>query len=80
MKYLLVLLVLTVGCHDMRATNPVSAEYPCGTRAHPCSRAPLTCCWNAMVCGGLEGTGCPAGMCCAIDNERTPQWLGYSSP
>lgn len=44
--------------------NPRSPEYPCGTRAHACATAPLSCCWDSQVCGGQVGSGCPAGMCC----------------
>ena len=56
---------LTCGCGTCNSThNPVSPEYPCGTRAHVCSTAPLMCCWGYDVCGGEVGSGCPAGYCC----------------
>lgn len=55
------------GCKDCnQVNNPVSKDYPCGTRAHACSVQPLMCCWNNEVCGGAVGTGCPAGMCCYV--------------
>jgi len=44
--------------------NPVSPDYPCGTRAHACSVNPLMCCWNSSVCGGQVGSGCQEGFCC----------------
>ena len=63
-------------------SNPVSPQYPCGTRAHACSVSPLSCCWNGEVCGG-EFLSCPVGMCC-YDGEslgknpdagtQQPQW------
>jgi hypothetical protein len=65
------------------ANNPVSPEYPCGTRAHVCTTSPLACCWQGQDCGA-EGTSCPAGMCCASGDsfgvERdaggpTKQWV-----
>ncbi|MFA4971382.1 MAG: hypothetical protein WC683_02130 [bacterium] len=66
MRLALVLLCTFVcGCGNCNPVhNPVSSEYPCGTRAHACSTAPLSCCWNDLVCGGEVGSGCPAGMCC----------------
>jgi len=58
------------GCKDCnKIDNPVSPEYPCGTRAHPCNLKPLSCCWNNEVCGGPVGTGCPAGMCCYVGDD-----------
>ena len=47
MIYLLLALLL-IACSP--ATNPISKEYPCGTRAHACSTKPLTCCWNFEEC------------------------------
>lgn len=51
-------------------SNPRSAEYPCGPRAHACSVAPLACCWNDQDCGGQPGSGCPEGMCCYSGSTR----------
>ena len=60
----LALLVFATSCFESSVdTNPISKDYPCGTRAHACSTAPTMCCWNFEVCG--KGLGCPAGMCCA---------------
>lgn len=62
---LALLCVLFCGCAPCTPPpNPVSPEYPCGTRAHACSTAPLSCCWNTEVCGGEIGSGCPVGYCC----------------
>ena len=47
MIYLLLALLL-IACSP--ATNPISKEYPCGTRAHACSSKPVTCCWNFEEC------------------------------
>lgn len=66
----LVCLTGCAGCKDCnKAHNPVSPDHPCGTRAHACSTNPLMCCWNSEVCGGPVGTGCPAGMCCALGDD-----------
>ena len=58
-------------CSDCnKVNNPVSPDYPCGTRAHPCTLTPLTCCWNTDVCGGRpDWPGCPAGMCCYVGDD-----------
>lgn len=53
------LLALAVACGPVH--NPVSPEYPCGTRAHKCSSG--DCCWNDQDCGGDVGW-CPVDMCC----------------
>jgi hypothetical protein len=68
---LLLAAILTLsGCKDCnKVENPVSPDYPCGTQAHICSLKPLSCCWNSEVCGGLVGTGCPAGMCCFVGED-----------
>ena len=60
-------LLLLASCHSdcNQINNPVSKDYPCGTRAHACSMQPLMCCWNSEVCGTDSGNGCPKGMCCA---------------
>lgn len=67
-KLMLVLLVLLAGCWNSDVNNPVSPEYPCGTRAHACSMSPLSCCWNFQYCGAA-GNRCPADMCC-FDGDR----------
>lgn len=59
----IVVIWLTGACF-LKETNPVSKEYPCGTRAHACSTEPLMCCWNGETCGGQPGSGCQPGMCC----------------
>ena len=56
----LVGLALLVGCHQ-EIVNPVSPEYPCGTRMHMCSSG--KCCWNDQDCGG-DVYSCPEGHCC----------------
>ena len=65
--------VCLMGCSGCKSCNkvenPPSPEYPCGSRAHPCSLSPLLCCWNTEVCGGPDGTGCPTGMCCAMGED-----------
>jgi hypothetical protein len=65
-KALLAICVFAAGCGacNQPVANPVSPDYPCGTRAHACSAKPLSCCWNSEVCGGEVGSGCPAGSCC----------------
>ena len=63
MKLLLVVLFLA-GCASLLDIhNPTSVDYPCGTRGIVCSSDPLACCWRGETCG-LQGTSCPAGMCC----------------
>jgi hypothetical protein len=53
------------GCRNCnQVNNPVSKDYPCGTRAHACSITPLECCWNGEICGGQPG--CPPDMCCYV--------------
>ena len=64
---MLALCVATAGCGSCNqpVPNPVSPDYPCGTRARVCSTAPaLSCCWLSEDCGGAVGSSCPAGMCC----------------
>lgn len=62
---LLTLCILVCGCANCnQINNPVSTDYPCGTRAHACSTTPLACCWNSEVCGGAVGSGCPTDSCC----------------
>ena len=60
------------GCKDCnQPNNPISKDYPCGTRAHACSTSPLMCCWRDEVCGGQVGSGCPEGMCCFVGEDLT---------
>lgn len=68
---ILIALVVALGCgRDCNIVdNPVSKDYPCGTRAHPCQLNPLTCCWNNAVCGGPVGSGCPEGYCCFVGDD-----------
>lgn len=63
--------VLLAACSKdcSQINNPVTPDYPCGTRAHACSTNPLMCCLNTDVCGGPIGSGCPAGMCCYIGDD-----------
>lgn len=42
---LAMLLLLLSAC---QIDNPISREYPCGTRAHQCPSH--QCCWNFQVC------------------------------
>lgn len=66
MIYLLLALLL-IACSP--APNPVSKDYPCGTRAHACSTKPLTCCWNFEECDH--------GMCSVYrNNAATPVATG----
>lgn len=80
---LLVAILMTLsGCKDCKVDNPVSPEYPCGPRSHPCSLQPLACCGNNEVCGGPPGTGCPAGMCCYVGDNffmTAPKTSGSAS-
>lgn len=72
MRFPWLILILIAGCSGSKCNepyNPTSKDYPCGTRAHPCSIQPLMCCWNNEVCGGPVGTGCPAGMCCYVGDD-----------
>jgi len=70
MKLLLVVFLTTLpSCLWSDSYNPVSPEYPCGTRAHQCIDG--ACCWNNEVCGGI-GTGCPEGYCCFVGKDM---WL-----
>lgn len=81
MKAMLVLLVALASCQGWNdVNNPVSKEYPCGTRAHMCSSG--GCCWNTDDCGG-DVASCPADLCCYKGTEwgtsadagtRTKQW------
>jgi hypothetical protein len=49
MRSLVFLLLFCVGCAGCKdcnkVDNPISKDYPCGTRAHPCSMSPLMCCY-----------------------------------
>lgn len=67
-KLMLVLVVLLAGCWNSDVNNPVSPEYPCGTRGLVCSTDPLSCCWQHQYCGA-KGTRCPEDMCC-FDGDR----------
>lgn len=59
---LALIVVATAGCGKCNEPqNPVSPEYPCGTRGHKCSSG--MCCWNGEDCGG-DVPWCPAGVCC----------------
>ena len=70
----LLLLLLVASCAGWTtADNPVSQDYPCGTRAHACTGTPLTCCWNGSICGSAKLSGCPDDMCCADDSEQVPK-------
>lgn len=68
MRYILFAIATVCAC-SQAVPNPVSPDYPCGTRSHVCSKNPLMCCWNSEVCGGPVGTGCPAGYCCYIGDD-----------
>ena len=66
----LLLLLLVASCAGWTtADNPVSQDYPCGTRAHACSIQPLECCWNGTICGNAELSGCPIDSCCYEGDE-----------
>jgi hypothetical protein len=56
------ILLLTACKNCTSVNNPVSPDYPCGTRGHVCSTNPLSCCWVGDDCGGT--LGCPRDMCC----------------
>jgi hypothetical protein len=58
----------------LKVDNPVSLEYPCGTRGIVCDTSPVSCCWRGEACG-KEGSSCPEGMCC-YDGEG----FGASEP
>ena len=84
---LLLALTLT-GCptYCTEINNPVTPEYPCGTRAHGCSSSG-GCCYNQDDCGG-DVPNCPEGYCCyrggdsasldggdaAVRHDPTLQW------
>lgn len=59
-----VLVVAAVCCGPVN--NPVSPEYPCGTRGHMCYSG--KCCWNGQECGG-DVAYCPEDMCCYVGDE-----------
>ncbi len=51
MIYLLLILILSA----CQTTNPISRDYPCGTRQHQCPSR--ECCWNFQEC---TPNGCAA--------------------
>jgi hypothetical protein len=79
-SFLFVVVMMSFGCNQP-VQNPVSPEYPCGTRAHKCDSG--GCCWNFEDCGG-DVPSCPADMCCFADmgaakdldagRKIEPQW------
>jgi hypothetical protein len=79
-RMLLVLaMAVLVSCAGWnKVNNPVSEDYPCGTKAHACSFSPLACCWNDSACGG-KGTSCPEGMCCFVGDSYYGAGDGYKS-
>ena len=71
-RLLLIVGVLIVSCGGW--SNPVSPEYPCGTRAHQCSNG--ACCWNGQDCGRPDTYSCPKDMCC--ESSGSDNWYGSS--
>jgi len=66
------------GCPCNEINNPVSPEYPCGTRAYQCQSG--KCCWNDHVCGGDPGVlNCPPGLCCFQGGDWAPNPDGGST-
>ena len=61
-RFVLALIVVAAGCGSFnQVQNPITPEYPCGTRMHQCSDG--GCCWNNEDCGG-EILSCRPGRCC----------------
>ena len=76
----LAMIAIVLGCAGCgqynQPQNPVTTDYPCGTRAHMC--ASKACCWNGQDCGG-DVVSCPADMCCAAGLALSPD-AGGSEP
>lgn len=65
MRRLLSFLLLSwlVACGPIE--NPISPDYPCGTRGRSCGNG--LCCGISEECG--TGLGCPEGYCCPRELE-----------
>jgi hypothetical protein len=72
MSRFVMLTLLLTGCPLQETTVPTgpNTTYPCGVNGVVCT-VQQSCCNEGETCGGEPASvGCPAGMCCDINNSQ----------